>query len=129
MRRRIRILISNLILFGPFNNGKTLQRTQYTNIKQGSRIWRTFSDPELTQNNFLRTRMLNLFATKIPYFNVLRQKFHILNVSRQKENEERKRGERKRKRKEKRKEKEEGERGRRKRKEKEEGSHAFFAVE
>ena len=55
------------------------------------------------------------FVTKMPYFNVSRQKIHILNVSRQKENEERKRGKRKRMRKEKEeekgKEKEERERG------------------
>ena len=56
----------------------------------------------------------------MPYFNVSRQKIHILNVSRQKENEERKRGKRKRMRKEKEEEKGEGERVRRKRKEKEE---------
>ena len=47
---------------------------------------------------------------KMPYFNVLQQICRILNVSQQKEKEERERGKRKRK------EKEERERGKRKRK-------------
>ena len=34
IRMRIRIFFSDLILFGPFHNGKTLQRTQrYTEDK------------------------------------------------------------------------------------------------
>ena len=100
--------------------------TDITASSRGSRIWRTFSDP---QNHFLWTRMLRFsrqkcriltFCDKNFIFKKFRDKWDWGKRTRkEKENEEgervRKRGRRKKK------EKEERERGRRKRKEKEEG--------